>query len=74
MPSVAHDAGHGLGLRHALLLDQEFERAVAPAAGRNLVHAGLGAVGIEHRPDTEALQQAAAGDVLGQLLDRDARP
>ena len=30
------------------------------------------AVGVEHRPDAEALQKRAPGDVLGQLLDRDA--
>ena len=64
--------GTGLRLRHALLLHQQLQRAVAPAAGRNLVHAGLGAIGVAHRPHAEALQQAAAGDVLGQVLDRNA--
>ena len=69
---VAHHAGHGHGLGHALLLDQQFERPVAAAAGRHLEHAGLLALGVEHRPDAEALQERAPGDVLGQLLDRDA--
>ena len=69
---IAHDAGHRRGLGETLLLDQKLERPVAPAAGRDLEHAGLGAVGIEHRPDAQALQQRAPGDVLGQLLDRDA--
>jgi hypothetical protein len=68
----AHHARHGLRLRHALLLHQQLKRAVAPAAGRNFVHAGLGAVGIAHRPHAKALQQAAAGNVLGQVLDRNA--
>ncbi len=31
-----------------------------------------GTVGIEHRPDVEGLDEAAPGDRLGQLLDRDA--
>ena len=30
------------------------------------------AVGVENRSDVEALQERAPGDVLGQLLDRDA--
>ena len=72
MPSVAHDAGHRRGLGQALLLDQQFERPEAAAAGRDLEHAGLVALGVEHRPDVEALQERAPGDVLGQLLDRDA--
>ncbi len=71
-PAFAHDAGHGLCLGHALLLDEQFERPEAPAAGRDLVHAGLGALDVQHRPHAEALQQGAAGDVLGQVLDRDA--
>ena len=72
MPAVAHDAGDRRGLGQALLLHQQFERPVAPAAGRDLEHAGLVALGVEHRPDVEALQQRAPGDVLGQFLDRDA--
>ncbi len=70
--ALADDAGNRLRLRHALLLDQKLERAIAPAAGRHLEHAGLVALGIEDRPDVQALQQRALGDVLGQLLDRDA--
>ena len=69
---IAHHAGHRRGLRQALLLHQQFERPIAAAAGRDLEHAGLGALGVEHRPDAEALQEPAPGDVLGQLLDRDA--
>ena len=66
------DAGHGRGLREPFRLDQALERPVAPAARRHLVHAGWVAVGALHGTDTEALQQAASGDVLGKLLDRDA--
>jgi hypothetical protein len=66
------DARHGRGLGEALLLDEAFECPVAATAGRDLEHAGLGAFGIEHRPDVEALKQTAPGDVLGQVLDRDA--
>ena len=54
--ALAHDAGDRRGLRQALLLDQQFERPVAPATGRDFEHAGLLAVGVEDRPDAEALQ------------------
>ena len=64
--------GIGAVAGEALLLHQQFQRPEAPAAGRDLVHAGLGAALIEDRPDREALQQRAPRDVLGQLLDRDA--
>src|SRR3546814_4663573 len=60
------------GLRQPLLLHQEFERAIAPAAGRHLELAGLLAFSIQHRPDIEALEQCAAGDVLRPLGDRHA--
>ncbi len=69
---IAHDARDGRGFGEALLFDEKLERPVAPPAGRDLEHAGLGALGIEHRPDAEALQERAPGNVLGQLLDRDA--
>ena len=44
----AHDAGDRRGPGQALLLDQQLERAVAAAAGRDLEHAGLGAALVEH--------------------------
>ena len=47
--AVAHDARHGRGLGQALLLDQQFQRPEAPAAGRHLEHAGLVALGVEDR-------------------------
>ena len=64
--------GHWRGLGETLLFDEKLERPVAPPAGRDLEHTGLHAVGVENRPDVEALQERAPGDVLGQLLDRDA--
>ena len=70
--ALAHDARDRGGLCEPLLLDQQFERPVAAAAGRNLEHAGLLAFGVEHRPDAEALQERAPGDILGQLFDRNA--
>ena len=70
--ALAHDAGHRRGLGEPLLLHQKFQRPIAAAAGGDLEHAGLDAVGVDDGPDAEALQQAAPGDVLGQLLDRDA--
>ena len=72
-PVGAHDAGHGRGPRQPLLLDQQLERPEAAPAGRDLEHAGLGAALVEHGPHGEAGEQRAPGDVLGQLLDRDAR-
>jgi hypothetical protein len=51
------------------LLHQQFKCRVAAAARRDLVRAGLNAIGVTHRPDGEALQKRAAADVLGQLLD-----
>ena len=70
--ALAHDAGDRRGLRQALLLHQQFERPVAAAAGRDLEYAGLIAIGVAHRPNGEALQERAPGDILGQLLDRNA--
>lgn len=68
---VADDARDGRGLVQALALHQQFERAEAAPAGRHLEHAGLDALGIQHRPDVQRLDQAASGDGLGQVLDRD---
>ena len=64
--------GTGAVLARRFCLTRSCERPVAPPAGRDLEHAGLHAVGVENRPDVEALQERAPGDVLGQLLDRDA--
>jgi hypothetical protein len=63
--------GNRRGLGETLLFDEKLERPIAPPTGRNLEHAGLGALGIENRSDIEALQERAPGDVLRQLLDRD---
>ena len=71
-PLGAHDAGDRRGAREALLLHQQFQCAIAATARRDLEHAGLGAAHVEHGPHGDALQQRAAGDVLGELLDRDA--
>ncbi len=60
-------------LGQALLLDQQFERPEAPTTGRNFEEAGLVAVGVQHRPHGQRLQQRAPGDVVGELLDGDAR-
>ena len=69
---IANYVGDRRGLGQALLLDQKFKRPVAAAACGDLEHAGLGTIGVENRADAEALQERAPGDVLGQLLDRDA--
>jgi integrase len=67
--AFADNAGHRSGLGKALLLHQQLQRPIAPAARRDLIHAGLDAVLVDDGADAEALQQAAAGDVVGQLLD-----
>jgi len=67
---IPHDAGHWCGLDQALLLHQQRKRLIAPTAGGDLEHTGLGAIGVDHGANIEALEQAAPGDVLGQLLDR----
>ena len=70
---LAHHAGHWLVLRHPPGLDQQFERTKAAAAGGHFEHAGFRAVVIEHRPDIQALEQSSAVDIIGQVLDREAR-
>ena len=67
-----HVARHGCRLRQSLLFHQQFEGAIAPATGRNFVHAGLDACGVEHWPDIKIVKQIAMGDVFGQLFDRKA--
>ena len=64
-----HDAWDRCGARKTLLLHQQLQRPVTPAAGRHLVHPRLGAALVQHRPNRKALQQRAPGDILGQLLD-----
>uniref|UniRef100_B0T6J6 TRAG family protein n=1 Tax=Caulobacter sp. (strain K31) TaxID=366602 RepID=B0T6J6_CAUSK len=73
--------GQTLGADHAgdqgvagqtLLLDQQFQSSIAPAAGRDLEHAGLGAAGVQHGPNAQPVQQRAPGNVVGQFVDRHA--
>ena len=68
----AHDAGHGRVAGQTLLLGEQRQRPVAPAAGGDLEHAGLGARRVDDGAHAQAHEQAATGDVLGKLLDRDA--
>ena len=68
-PFRPHHAGDWRVAGEPFLLDQEFERPEAAAAGGHLEHAGLGALIVEDRPDGEALQQRAASDVFRKLLD-----
>ena len=72
-PAFTHDAGDWRGFREPTLLHQQRERAVAATAGRDLEHAGLRAGLVDDGAHAQAHEQAAAGDVLGELLDRDAR-
>ena len=67
------DAGNRRIAREPLLLDQQFQRAIATPTGRDFEHAGFRAAFVENRPDGEALEQRAPRDILRELLDRDAR-
>src|SRR6516165_5404430 len=67
--ALADDARNSLRLSHALLFHQQFQGAITPAAGRDLEHAGLVALTIDHGPDVEALQQGALRNAFGELLD-----
>jgi hypothetical protein len=49
------DAGDRLRLRHTLLLDQQFQRAVAASASGHLEHTGLLAIGIDDGTNAQAL-------------------
>ena len=49
-----------------------FECPEAAAACWDLKHAGFLTIGVEYGPHTKALQERAPGDVVGQLLNRDA--
>ena len=70
---LTHHARHWRGLGEAALLHQQRECPIAATAGRDLVHAGLDTFGVADRAHHNALEQRAAGNVLRQLLDRDAR-
>lgn len=50
-----HDPGDRGVLREPFLVHQQFERAKAPASGRNLIIAGLLDLPVEKRPDVQAL-------------------
>ena len=65
--------GDRRGLGQPALLDQRGERAIAPTAGRDLVHAGLHAGFVDDGAHAQAHQQASPRDVLGEFLDRHAR-
>ena len=68
----ADNARDRRGLGEALLPHQQFQRPVAPPAGGDFEHAGLGTFIIQHRAHGDALQQRAPRDIRRQLLDRDA--
>ncbi len=67
--ALAHYAGNRRHLRQALLLDQQFQRTEAAAAGRHLEHSSLVALGIDHGEYADALDQAAPCDRGRQVFD-----
>lgn len=58
--------------RGALALHDQFDRKIAPAAGRDLEHAGLVAVLVKLGTDIQAGDQATTLDVVGKIGDRHA--
>src|SRR3546814_19786789 len=70
--SILDDAGDRGVLRQPLALDQQFQRAKAPAAGRQMEPAGFLTLIIKGWPQVQALQEATPGDVVGKRLGRDA--
>src|SRR4051794_14040962 len=70
---LAHDTRNRLRLRHALLLYEKLQRAITPAAGRHLEHAGLIAFGVHNRPHIKTLQERTLRDAFGELLDGNPR-
>lgn len=70
--AFADEAGNGRGLRQLLPFDQQLQRPVAPAASRDTVNAGLLAFDVEFREDVDAGEQTTAGDVVDEILNRDA--
>ena len=66
------DARNSLRLRHALLLHEQFQGPITPAAGRQFEHPGLIAFTVDDCPNVQALQQGALRDAFGELLDRNA--
>ena len=67
-----HDAGDPLCFAQALRLDEPLQGPKAPPTRRDLEQPGLGARSVKHRPDVQALDQAAPADVFGQVFETDA--
>jgi hypothetical protein len=72
-PLRTHNTRDWRGASKPLLLHEELKRAISPPAGRDFEHAALGAAPVQDRADGKALEERAARDVCGELLDRDAR-
>jgi hypothetical protein len=65
----ADNAGNWRGPREALLLHEEFQRAIAPPPGRDLEHASLSAICVEDRTHSETLEKRAPRDVLREFVN-----
>ena len=55
-------------------LDQHFERAIAPAAGRNLIIASLLTLGVEDRANVQIVEQSAPRNVVSKVRNSLVRP
>ena len=71
--TLANDAGNWLRLRHALLLYEELQRPIAPAARRHLEHTGLVTLRVDDGPNIQALQQGAQA-MLSASCSIETRP
>src|SRR5690242_6589914 len=61
---IAHHARDERVLGEALLPHEKRERPIPPSAGGYLEHTCLLAIGVEYRPDAEALQQGSPRDII----------
>src|SRR5262249_52244512 len=71
-PLRPDDAGNRRRAGQRFLLNEKLKGAIAPAASRNLEHAGLVSIAVNDRPNCEALEKRAPRDILREFLDRDA--
>src|SRR3546814_107631 len=55
-------------------LDEQLERAIAPAAGRNFIVAGFLTLGVEDRTHVQIVEQTAPRNVVSKVRNSLVRP